>query len=170
VPWCCFSRCLPRLLSIFVWWHSHNHNFTTRNRGTSKVVSFDSKGLSYSTKVSSDLFVTYRKCLKQNTHTRGEAICNMQYSPRVFFLCSGPKKLAPSLTALVQMIALRAKRAGVRRFMLHAGCWLASLQRPKIQVQCAQCTVHSAQCACAAARQQIFGRVIFSVYTGVDCA
>ena len=30
-----------------------------KNRGPSKVVSFDSEGLSYSTKVPSDLFLTY---------------------------------------------------------------------------------------------------------------
>jgi hypothetical protein len=37
----------------------HGHNFTTKNRGPSKVVSFDSEGLSYSTKVPSDLCLTY---------------------------------------------------------------------------------------------------------------
>ena len=37
----------------------------TRNRGNSKVVSFDSEGPSYSTKVPSYIFLTYRKCLKK---------------------------------------------------------------------------------------------------------
>jgi hypothetical protein len=57
VPWWYFSRFLLILSSRFVRWHGHN--FTTRNRGPSKVVSFDSEGLSYSTKVPSDLFLTY---------------------------------------------------------------------------------------------------------------
>ena len=64
VPWWYFSWFLLRLSSRFVRWHGHN--FTTKNRGPSKVVSFDSEGLSYSTKVPSDLFLTYRKCLKKN--------------------------------------------------------------------------------------------------------
>ena len=57
VPWWYFSWFLLRLSSRFVRWHGHNCK--TKNRGPSKVVSFDSEGLSYSTKVPSDLFLTY---------------------------------------------------------------------------------------------------------------
>ena len=38
---------------------THGHGCKTKNRGHSKVVSFDSEGLSYSTKVPSDLFLTH---------------------------------------------------------------------------------------------------------------
>ena len=57
VPWWYFSWFLLRLSSRFVRWHGHNCK--TKHGGPSKVVSFDSEGLSYSTKVPSDLFLTY---------------------------------------------------------------------------------------------------------------
>jgi hypothetical protein len=63
VPWCYFSRCWLRLSCIFVWWHGHN--LTTRNRGTSKVGSVDSKEPSCSTKVPSDLFLRCGSCSKK---------------------------------------------------------------------------------------------------------
>ena len=63
VPWWYFSRFLLILSSRFVRWHGHN--FTTGNRGTSKVVSFDSEWPRYSTKVPSDLFLTYRIMFKK---------------------------------------------------------------------------------------------------------
>ena len=54
-----------RLPSTFVRWYGYK--LTTKNRGPLRVAPFDSEGLSYSTKVPSDLFSTYRKCLKK-TH------------------------------------------------------------------------------------------------------
>ena len=59
VLWWYFSWFLLRLSSRFVRWHGHNCK--TKNRGPSKVGSFDSEELSYSTKVPSDLFLTHRK-------------------------------------------------------------------------------------------------------------
>ena len=68
VPFWYFSWFLLRLSSRFVRWHVHNCK--TKNRGPSKVVSFDSEGLSCSTKVPSDLFLTYRKCIKKKSDAK----------------------------------------------------------------------------------------------------
>jgi hypothetical protein len=43
---------------------------TNRNRGTSKVGSFDSEWSSYSTKVPSDLFLPYGIMFKKHTERR----------------------------------------------------------------------------------------------------
>ena len=80
VPWWYFSWFLLRLSSRFVRWHGHN--FTTKNRGPSKVVSFDSEGPSYSTKVPSDLFLTYGIMLKKilDAKENERRPCRMQHA------------------------------------------------------------------------------------------
>ena len=80
VPWWYFSWFLLRLSSRFVRWHGHN--FKTKNRGPSKVVSFDSEGLSYSTKVPSDLFLTYGIMFKKTRGAKARDVQKKKQHPR----------------------------------------------------------------------------------------
>ena len=84
------SRTVTLLFSVLtqiIDYHPHPHLYgdmvitaKPENRRNSRVVSFDSEGPSYSTKVPSDLFLTYRKCLKKNQRREGKPKAIRPYS------------------------------------------------------------------------------------------